>query len=237
MNNDKTPNDRATPRTEATFNALVDAFVSYDKKQLYFSDLANACYVAKCDFQDVERELTEAKAARDDALIAVDSWVAECKELRVEAERLKARNQRLLSACKGSLKDQRHLNDVAEAVVTERDQLRAEVEQLKLQNDSLIEQRDNLIQTRTPDEEVDQLRARVAELEANGASEAFVTMAIRASTAEQKVAELEADKARLDWLGVNTYDFVGRMRMVEKRWLAGKDSVRAAIDAARKGAT
>lgn len=131
MNNDKTPNDRATPRTEATFNALVDAFVSYDKKQLYFSDLANACYVAKCDFQDVERELTEAKAARDDALIAVDSWVAECKELRVEAERLKARNQRLLSACKGSLKDQRHLNDVAEAVVTERDQLRAQLAELE----------------------------------------------------------------------------------------------------------
>lgn len=95
MNNDKTPDDRATPRTEATFSALVDAFVGYNQKQLYFSDLANACYAAKCDFQDVERELTDAKARADNALIAVDSWVAECQELKAERDQLLRRVEEL----------------------------------------------------------------------------------------------------------------------------------------------
>jgi len=68
---------------------------------------------------------------------------------------------------------------------------KAEIERERTEGESLASQ----VSAMSKDN--DQLRARVAELEANGASEAFVTMSVRASTAEQKVAKLEADKARL----------------------------------------
>lgn len=44
---------------------------------------------------ELEADNAQLRAARDDALIAVDSWVAECKELKTERDQLRVRIAKL----------------------------------------------------------------------------------------------------------------------------------------------
>lgn len=60
-----------TPKSDAIYDVLMAVLAQYDKKQIYFSDLANAVYDAKASSRIIERDLTRAhedKRALRDAL-------------------------------------------------------------------------------------------------------------------------------------------------------------------------
>lgn len=85
------PQDALTPRSDLIWRCLLEILSEYDKKKVYFSDVANACYAAKCDTQTMERELT-AQTARLAALEAErDAAVADRNIARHKADYLERR--------------------------------------------------------------------------------------------------------------------------------------------------
>lgn len=142
---------------------------------------------------------------------------------------------------------QRELMKEAGELWHERDALRAEVERLKLQNASLIEQRDRLVQTRTPDDEVEELRAALAAAQQDkerllevvreeiDRDIQFIIERCRAAIDAAKVDKerlIKASAALLNELDGEAFEIVGTARAEVLYEQAA--SVRAAIDAARK---
>lgn len=116
---------------------------------------------------------------------------------------------------------------LAEKAEAERDQLRAEVERLngvlainKADTDHIItSQRTNLVE----------LRARVAELSSHldTSNDGWAKARSEIDALWHRVAELEQDQARLDWLN--------RIDEGAFDWFSHPRNIRAAIDAAQKG--
>jgi len=55
----------------------------------------------------------------------------------------------------------------------------------------------------------------------------------RLSRADQRIAELEADRDRLDWLDATDYEGEARLTLLERAWWKNVKTIRAHIDAAR----
>lgn len=77
-----------TPRSNQIFDDLLETLAAHEKKEIYFSDVANALYLAKCEANEIERELATERATY--AEFRKHAW-DEQEKLRAELARESAR--------------------------------------------------------------------------------------------------------------------------------------------------
>ena len=197
----------SAPITEAHREAAVAIFAIAMKSSHHGAPFREPCAQLIAD--------SEAKAVVEIAMVAAASADFNVS-LRLERDQLRAENATLRAA-------QKACEDCDAPTTAEVAGLRADctynhecINRLASATGKFGEKSETVVEVALST--IDQLRAEVEQLKADGAASAFINMSCRASRAE---AELAAERARLDWLE-------------DHGWVTGEPCDRAGIDAAMK---